>query len=207
MKGYYINLNNRTDRKQHIEDMKETYSFFKDIERFEAIKDIKGEIGCAKSHLSVLHKLSKKNEPYYLILEDDFIILNENNFLLFEKAFNEIKNNDSWDIITLTPRGTTEKHYFINDFHKIIDSQTTSGYIIKHRFIHILFHYFKLGLWILMNNGLPIHGSIDQTWKPLQLRSKFLYYDKIFAGQSDGYSDIEKQIVNYNDRFIDQNRY
>ena len=39
MKGYYINLNYRTDRKQHMEDMKKKYSFFKDIERFEAIKD------------------------------------------------------------------------------------------------------------------------------------------------------------------------
>lgn len=207
MKGYYINLNHRTDRKQQIEGMKKKYNFFKDIERFPAFLHQRGDIGCAKSHLTVLHELSKRNEPYYLILEDDFIILNENNFISFQKAFEEIKDDNDWDLITLTPRGKTEKKNFKNDFHKIIDTQTATGYIVKHRFIHILFHHFKLGLWILMNNGEGIRGAIDQSWKPLQLKSNFLYYDKIFAGQRPGYSDIEKQVVNYNNRFINQNNY
>ena len=76
MKGYYINLNYRTDRKQHMEDIKKRYSFFKHVERFPAFLHQRGDIGCTMSHIAVLHELYKKKERYYLLLEDDFIILN-----------------------------------------------------------------------------------------------------------------------------------
>ena len=141
------------------------------------------------------------------MLEDDFIILNEDNFISFQKVFEEIKDDNDWDLITLTPRGKTEKKNFKNDFHRITDTQTATGYIIKHDFIRKLLPYLQCGLWLLMNGAPAIKGINDQSWKPLQLHSNFLYYDKIFAGQRPGYSDIEKQMVNYNGRFIDQNHY
>ena len=42
----------------------------------------------------------------------------------------------------------------------------------------------------------------DQCWKPLQLKSNFIYYHEIFAGQKPGYSDIEKKYVDYNQQFF-----
>jgi len=49
----------------------------------------------------------KRNDKYYIILEDDFFFLNKENFNNFTKDFDKIKNDDNWDIIVLTPKGNT----------------------------------------------------------------------------------------------------
>ena len=38
----------------------------------------KGGIGCAMSHISVMHEIKKQNEQYGLIFEDDVVITNPN---------------------------------------------------------------------------------------------------------------------------------
>ena len=47
----------------------------------------------------------------------------------------------------------------------------------------------------------------DQYWKRLQTEYPFYYYSEIFAGQLVGWSNIEKRMVDYNDRFINQNLF
>ena len=42
MNGYYINLNHRVDRKNHMEKLIKNFEFFKNIERFEAIQNDNG---------------------------------------------------------------------------------------------------------------------------------------------------------------------
>ena len=46
--------------------------------------------------------------------------------------------------------------------------------------------------------------ALDQCWKPLQEKSNFIYFNKIYAGQLEGYSDIEQKNINYNQRFLNQ---
>ena len=205
MIGYYINLNKREDRKTHIEYIKKKYNFFKDIKRMPAIHNKRGDIGCALSHIKCLNefKLNINSYKYFMILEDDFQIINEQKFKNFEKSFNNIKN-ENWDIIILTPRGTTYKKNFLIDFHKIIDNQTTTGYIIKKNMINILIETYKESINNLYLNKNPDIWAIDQNWKSLQNKYNFLYYKEIFAGQMPGYSDVENKLVNYNDRYIKQ---
>lgn len=207
MNGLYINLSHRSDRKTHIEILKNKFPFFKNIERFNAITNIRGGIGCTLSHIECLKQLLNKNENYYLIMEDDFIIMNDANFKNFETNFELIKDNDDWDVLTLTPSGDTIIKNYLLDFNKIVNNQTTTCYIIKHRFIETLLSYFNKGVLGLMNNEDPNKYALDQCWKPLQQISRFIYYKNIFAGQAEGYSDIEKRNVNYNKRFINQIYY
>ena len=204
MDGYYINLTHRVDRKNHMENLKQHQSFFSNVERLEAIQNKNGAIGCSLSHIKGLTELLKKNKDCYMILEDDFFIFDDHNFNEFINNFEEIKNNDNWDLITLTPRGKTIKHNYINKFHKIIENQTGTAYIIKHFFLEKLLNTFKNGVLRLMKGEDPNLYALDQCWKPLQLENKFIYFEKIFGGQLPCYSDIEKRIVDYNDRFKQQ---
>ena len=203
--GYYINLDTRVDRKTHIENLKLKYPFFSNVERFEAIKNENGAIGCSLSHIKALTELSNKNHKYYLLIEDDFFIFDDANFNDFVKSFEEIKDNNNWDLITLTPRGSTQTKNYINGFHKIIHTQTTTGYIVKHEFIDELLKYYKNGVIGLMRNpnntAMPNLDALDQCWKPLQEKSNFIYFNKIYGGQLHCYSDIETQVVDYNARF------
>ena len=93
------------------------------------------------------------------------------------------------------------------NFHRIIDNQTTTGYIIKHNFISTLLPVFEASVSKLKNGGDPNTWALDSCWKPLQLTRQFWYHNDIFAGQLPGYSDIEKRQVNYNKRFVMQNLY
>ena len=102
MKGFYINLDNRTDRREHFENIS---PIFKDIERFPAIDYYPGYIGCAMSHIAVLKKGLDIEGEYIYVFEDDFMILNMNNFANFLNDFETI--DVDWDVIVLTPRGTT----------------------------------------------------------------------------------------------------
>ena len=207
MNGFYINLKTRTDRNNHIEKLKNNYDFFKNIERFEAIFDNKYGVGCALSHIECLKKLLKLNDEYYLILEDDFFIINNKEFLNFINEFEKIKNNNNWDLITLTPRGDTEIKNYIGNFHKIINNQTSAAYIIKHNFIQKLLPVFIDGTKKLYNGDDPNLYCLDQCWKPLQKSSNWIYYHIPFAGQLPNYSDIEKKYTNYNKRFLEQIYY
>ena len=58
MKGFYINLDERVDRLEHIEKLKQKYSFLKDINRLKAYKNkSNGLIGCGVSHIKALEKI------------------------------------------------------------------------------------------------------------------------------------------------------
>ena len=207
MKGFCINLDSRTDRKCHIENSIKNLPFFENIERFSAITNSRGDIGCSMSHIRCLSMLLEKDEEYYMIIEDDFCILEKSYFDSFVKDFINIKDSNDWDIITLTPRGNTKIKNYLNDFHRIEETQTTTGYIIKHKFIKTLLEVYREGILGLMNNKDPNKYSLDQCWKPLQKKSNFIYYKNIFGGQLPGYSDIQKRNVNYNERFVMQNTF
>jgi GR25 family glycosyltransferase involved in LPS biosynthesis len=63
----YINLDSRTDRKEHIE------SIIPFKERFSAIKDERGGyFGCVRSHIQCLKIAKYRRYESVIILEDDF---------------------------------------------------------------------------------------------------------------------------------------
>lgn len=209
MNGFYINLKHRDDRNNHILQLKNNNMFFKNITRFDAIYNKVYGVGCMESHIKCLELCLELNDNYYLIMEDDFVILNQTNFNKFVNDFETIKKLD-WDILTLTPRGNTLQHNYYTKFHRIINTQTASGYIIKHNFITKLLPILYAALPKLKNakNRTESHPyCIDQCWKTLQPNSIWLYYNDIYAGQLTGYSDIEKRNINYNQRFLDQLKY
>ena len=91
MYGFYINLDERIDRFQYFENLKVDFPFFNELNRFNAIKNKNGAIGCGMSHIKILDSFIKNdNENVLMLCEDDICILNKDNFLKFIELFFKI---------------------------------------------------------------------------------------------------------------------
>ena len=87
-KIYYINLDKRIDRKQLFEKEIEKYELPRNkIERFPAIFNKIGMIGCNESHLAILKLALKNKYENILVFEDDF------EFLVSKDKFYELLND------------------------------------------------------------------------------------------------------------------
>lgn len=212
--GFYINLDKRDDRRDHFEKNVKNHPFFSNIQRMSAIyHEVKGA-GCTLSHIECLRRIkmsinnNKSSARYYVIMEDDFQILDSDNFNHFVNSFEKIKDSDSWDIILLTPRGLkmndSDPFMSSNGYSRISHSQTATGYILKSHMIDVLLENYINSYVQLINTCNYIHYALDQTWKNLQLNHNFYYYLKIYAGQLPGWSDLEKTFVDYNYGFLIQ---
>lgn len=202
VKGFYINLDKRSDRKVHFEELQKKYPFFADLQRFSACEHMNGAIGCGMSHIRALKKCLELEDDVFMICEDDLLITNETNLNNMVRSFDASGN---WDVITLTPRGDAKPSDKMgNGFIRIENNQTTTGYIIKRPFISRLIDNLQEAIDGLSVGGNPNVFSIDQYWKRLQKHYGFYYYENVYAGQLVGFSDIEKRFVNYNDRFMKQ---
>jgi hypothetical protein len=211
--GYYLNLEDRMDRRVHMEELKRTYPFFKGVQRFPAISRENGAIGCGLSHRSALERLDQDlsdPEEIGMILEDDLWLFQKENAEEWMAAFEPIRTSSAWDVIVLTPRGRTvssDQEMFSHGWRRVEDHQTATGYLFRKRTIPLLIKTFDESV-TRMNAGVPLDDcAIDQQWKPLQRQIAFYYYHKIVAGQLPGYSSIENRMVDYNARFLDQTRY
>ena len=208
--GYYINLDKRTDRLQHFESNVKNHTLFNNIERIKAIQHKDGALGCAYSHLLSL-QTAKRNYghlEYIAVFEDDFTVLNEDNYTSFTEAFDKIKSSNEWDIIVLTPRGipkiVSQNILTQNKFNVITDAQTMTGYIIKMSYVDVLMQNLKNSIYNQFSGGDKNIYACDQYWKNLQTSNRFYYFTSVFAGQLVGWSDIECRNINYNERFMNQ---
>ena len=69
--AFFINLDSRPDRKQHVEGQLSALGI--PAERFKAIKLKNGAIGCSMSHIKVLEMAKANDLPHVLIVEDDIL--------------------------------------------------------------------------------------------------------------------------------------
>ena len=77
IQGYYINLDERVDRKIHFENNIRMRAFFSNLQIMPAIKNADGAIGCGLSHIKSLVLAKNTDVSYVGIFEDDFCILND----------------------------------------------------------------------------------------------------------------------------------
>lgn len=195
-KIFYINLDRRTDRNKHILDMFNECNISSDMyERFSAIEEVNGAMGCTKSHINILQIAKERNYNYILVIEDDLIINDKTNFI---NNVNKIfEDNINFDVIQISGnvlRCTKSDYGYLS---KLIDSQTTSGYIVNCKYIDKLIENYTESLNSMILEGKKHENCIDIHWKILQKTDNWYIFNPKLGYQMDGYSDIEKRITKY----------
>ena len=188
----YINLDNRVDRKEHIE--KELHEMGLSFERFSAIKESFGALGCSKSHLEVLKLAKKKGYKQVLILEDDFtFIVDKNTFI---DTMNQVLVKH-FDVCMISYNIFSSSIDADPIWKKMFDGQTLSGYIVKDHYYDTLIQNIEESIVQLSSTqNRPLY-AVDMYIKKLQPSGKW-YHTTIRLGiQNPSYSDIEGHHVNY----------
>ena len=186
-KGYYINLEDSVDRR----DIIETIDFKVDMERFDAIKQDNGNIGCSMSHIELLKTILKQgvtNEnTYFMIVEDDVHLLNIDKYNDFITNINNMLSYHSPDMIVLcgTDKIVDISSYYGFGFYKLLKSHTTSGYIVNYKFIPELLKMYEIGLSNILNIKTRhimerdlIHNinCCDQIWNNNIINENWMFY-------------------------------
>jgi len=179
----YINLEKRKDRKEHMEKQLKKYNF----ERVNAIENENGYVGCAESHIKCLKLAIERNYEEVIILEDDFMFLNGNNF-------NDMKIPEfDFDILLFCNR--IKKCEKIDEtFNKVIDCSWASGHLVRKNLYGPLIQNLQESKELIKKeNCYKYHNDI--YWNKLWKEYKCISYNYNFSTQKEGYSDIEKKNV------------
>jgi GR25 family glycosyltransferase involved in LPS biosynthesis len=196
MNVFYINLDERTDRRVQIENELSKINCI--VERIPAIKHSKGVIGCSKSHIKALKLAKERMLPQVLIVEDDLEWIVSSEYI--EKALESLKSV-KYDVVLLggvfEPNATAKRvnEYFVS---KTI-AQTTVAYICKQDYYDALLDNYEMGLRNLEATGDEQTYVNDQIWKHLQRKDNWLFAYPVLCKQRVGYSNISNTNANYDD--------
>ena len=189
----YINLDERPDRRTLIEKELAVFPPEK-VQRFKAIKNVQGALGCTFSHIRILQMAIELGWKNYLVVEDDFMWKNYDTSLPILGGL--LKN--PFDVILLG--GTAVQYY--RDTLRLHSGQTTTAYIVSSDYYATLLANFKEGCVGLMRTGSKGGFAIDMYWKRLQLVDRWFVVAPGLCTQRPDVSDIEGRVVDYTRFFI-----
>lgn len=197
---FYINLDRRIDRRQHIENQLKLLNW--KATRFSAILHQIGELGCSLSHLALLKYARNKNLDHILILEDDVTFLNPLVFLNNINSF--LKKHMDFDVLLLAGNNMGDYTKIDENCVKVTHCQTTTAYLVKKHYYDILIENFENGVNLLQLNPLKkVNYAIDQYWSLLQIQHKWYLLTPLTVIQRPDISDIEKKTTNYSRAMLD----
>lgn len=187
-KIYYINLAHRRDRNEQI-----LYEFRKmnipqtKYERFNAIhhKEI-GGVGCGRSHAAVLEDALQKGYQQIMVIEDDFqfcVTAPE-----FYSAIDKL-NQMEYDVCLMAYCMKESAETNTPNFRKVLEAQTTSGYIIKRHYFQKLIDVFREAADNFERTNYHWMHAIDVMWKPLQRADNWICFYPRLGKQRPSFSD------------------
>jgi GR25 family glycosyltransferase involved in LPS biosynthesis len=192
----YINLEERPDRKEHVENE------FKKLgitpERFHATRAKSGAVGCTISHIKALELAKSRDYSQVLICEDDITFLKPKTFLKNLKKFAECNDGKDFDVLLVSGNNGIPYDQ-LSDFHiKITNCRTTTGYIVRKHYYDILINNFRTGLQHLIRDSENKREfALDMYWNVLQKSGKWYLLIPVTVVQYPSYSDVENRDVDY----------
>lgn len=202
-KIYYINLDHRVDRKEQIlEEMKRMDIPESRIERISAVNTKEfGILGCGLSHKKTLERFMESDEQIAIILEDDFQFVQDKQYTHFLLEY-PFQKQVKFDIIMLAGKIKEEKTTDFFFLKKVLDAQTTAGYMITREFAPKLIESLTestnlLEDWWKKHNEKKHEYCLDIYWKKLQPENNWFVYFPKLGIQRESYSDIEQKVTNY----------
>ncbi len=197
---FYINLEERLDRKKHVEEQLNQLEW--NYTRFNAIKNKSGRVGCSMSHLKLLLDAKKNKLPYIVIVEDDIQFTNIEMFKKQVETF--LKSKINYDVYLLAGNLRPPVKEVKPGILKIYQSFTTTGYIVKNHYFDKMINNIKEGINNLIRNSNNGYNAIDVYWMKLQQSGNWYISYPRTVTQLPDYSDIEEREVNYNHLMLDK---
>ena len=204
-KIFIINLNYRTDRKEHIiNEMKKhnisNYEFYTAIKP--TLEDVYkwhinycaphndiykiGAFGCLTSHIEIFKISLERKYKNILILEDDIVFKKDYDYNKIFEYSSQINNN--YDILYLSGSHIEPITYITQNIKKCTHTYTTHSYLIKENIM-------KYILDNITNCITEIDVFYVQILQPIF--NCYVTYPHLTA-QIPSFSDIQNKNVNYN---------
>ena len=194
---FYINLDERPDRKAYVEQQLASVGLDRVAQRFKATKHMHGAIGCSISHYKCLMNAIVNDWDHVLICEDDITFTNPP---LFVNQLNKCLSNPElkWDVIMLAGNNTAPCTVIDDSCVKITRCVAATGYLVNKHYMRILADNMKEGATLFMKTPtLGIHYAVRTYFAHLQHQDMWLLITPLTVTQQEGYSDIEKRHVKY----------
>jgi len=189
---FYINLEKRKDRREHIEKQ---LNFLPNVIRIEAIEHSIGSYGCCLSHIKALKEAYCTLNEYSIIFEDDHIWELPNKDVV--EQLERLSRHD-FNVTLLSYNFRNIKLFNHCSYYSDIENgQTTSAYIIKKSYIPNLLEKFEESSRYLTDIKNIEKYSIDQHWKSLQKRDNWKASIPRLGKQLKGVSDIFNKEIYY----------
>lgn len=198
----YINLGYRLDRNDHCIAEFNKLGLKDRLERFPAIQTTAGNVGCTMSHIKCLELAKSRGYEQIFICEDDIEFTNPTLFLENLEKFQ--KSRIEWDVLVIGGN-TTPPFQKVSDFCiRVLNVQTTTGYIVKRHYYDVLINNFKEGLQKLLREpNKSKEYAIDIYWKRLQHINAWFMIIPLTVCQYYDFSDIEGKVVDYKGMMLD----
>ena len=201
---FFINLIHREDRKAQV--IAELAKLDICGNRFNAVKTANGAIGCTISHLKCIEQADANNWPYVFVCEDDILFLNP---ALVRANVDQLLAaiGDNWDVLILGGNAVPPYQPLGNFAVKVVNCQTTTGYIVRRPFYKPLIENIREGLAQFMRNPKDKRQfAIDIYWKRLQAAHRWYMIVPPTVIQREGFSDVESRDTNYAGLMLDMQK-
>jgi len=198
--AFYINLDSRPDRKQHVERQLGIIGI--NAQRFKAIKLQNGALGCSMSHLKLIETAKANNWPHILVVEDDILFTNPSLFIQQCNKF--LSTHKEFDVALISGNNVPPYREIDDTCVQVTKCQTTTGYLVQNHYFDTLIQNYKMGIQNLMREpeNHRIY-AIDKFWFNLQAIHKWYLIIPLTVAQREDYSDIEKRPTNYARAMLD----
>jgi glycosyl transferase family 25 len=197
---FYINLESRPDRKDHLLHEVQKLCDSTKLHRIDAVWHKNGALGCTLSHIKTLETFLENTDwNTCIVLEDDYTFrssdLQHNNHLL-RTVF---ENFPEWDCCMLAAgrHGLLAKNTADDHIKKVVSAQTSSGYCVTRKFAPTLLANLRESRDSMITRGRCHDNCLDQHWKKIQPKSNWYLIYPTLGYQYGNYSDIEEGFTNY----------
>ena len=189
----YINMDARTDRKSILLREFERLGFPDDkIMRFPA-SSYHGcaNTGCLLSHANALEMAYNMNFQNVLILEDDFVFIEDT-----QKIHNDIKSffelKIDWDVVMFTTCAAVVSENTNSLISRISSSGNGAGYLVNRPMMLELSTLFKANVENLFSTKQHWIYQNDILWKTIMPTSQWYMFNHYLGYQKEGYSDLSQ---------------
>jgi glycosyl transferase family 25 len=163
------------------------------IERFEAIENESGAVGCTLSHIQCLKLAIERDYENVMIIEDDIYFTQPE---WIKKQWSKIFDYD-FDVFMLG-MNLFDFEPVDQNIIRMLGGGTTTGYIVKKHYYEKLLANYKQGLELLFKTGNKSQYCIDSyAIRTLHHVDRWLAFSNLTVSQVQDYSNIEKRVVNY----------